>query len=112
MTDTATIRIRGRVPFPLKGTQIRIEVLGERLFQGHITAVRTVLEGRRAHPDNVVYECDALDYTWEFSTRRVTARYDSTPAATIVADLMAFAPPGYTLGLIGIPPAAGRSSRR
>ena len=107
VTDTATIRIRGRVLFPLKGTQIRIDVLGERLFQGHITAVRTVLEGRRAHPDNVVYECDALDYTWEFSTRRVTGRYRSTAAATILADLMAAAPAGYTLALVGIAAGGG-----
>jgi hypothetical protein len=97
VTDTATIRVRGRVAVPLKGTQIRIEVLGERLFQGHITAVRTVLEGRRAHPDNVVYECDALDYTWEFSTRRVTARYRATPSSVILEGVMTFAPPGFTL---------------
>jgi hypothetical protein len=107
VTDTATVRIRGRVPVALKGTQIRIDVLGERLFQGHITAVRTVLEGRRAHPDNVVYECDALDYTWEFSTRKVTARYRATPAATILADLMQFAPAGYTLALVGIAAGGG-----
>lgn len=107
VTDTATIRIRGRTAFPLKGLQVRIDVLGERLFQGHITAVRIVLEGRRAHPDNVVYECDALDYTWEFSTRRVTARYRATAAATILADVMTFAPPGYTLALVGIAAGGG-----
>src|SRR4029453_18439327 len=100
--DTATIRIDGRCPHPLKGTEITINdaASGAPYFAGHITAVRTVYEGRA---QNVAFECDCLDYTWLLNSRKVTIRYTATTVSAILGSLVTtFAPAGFTVDTSGI----------
>jgi len=94
--DTASLRFSGDIPFPLQGTKLVIsDVRGVWQFAGHITAVRTVYEGRAA---NVAFDVDAVDFTWLLAARKVTARYVGWTVADIFYLLITnFAPAGFTL---------------
>lgn len=102
VADTATITFDGKIPYPLKGAEITIQTGTQSAvyFSGHITAVRTIYQGRAR---NVAYECDCLDYTWLLDTRKVTVRYWASLISSIISALVSqFAPAGFTVNLSGV----------
>ena len=101
VVDTAAITVDGKIPYALKGTEITItDGAGVAHFSGHVTAVRTIYEGRAR---NVAYECDCCDYTWLLNSRKVTARYTAATIPAIVQALITgFAPAGFTVDVSGV----------
>jgi hypothetical protein len=99
--DTATITFSGAIPYALKGTPIVFaNNIGGWYYAGHITAVRTIYEGRAA---NVAYVCECLDWTWLLSARTVTARYTGLVATSIVYYLLFdYGPGGFPLNTAGV----------
>jgi hypothetical protein len=81
---------------PIRGQEV-IVTLGtssNRIFAGHILTVtpKTANSAQR-----VRWSVDCVDYTWLLEARRISGRrYTAATPATILADLMTFAPTGFT----------------
>ena len=100
VVDTASITFDGKIPYALARVEISINDQADHvMFAGHITAVRTIYEGRAK---NVAYECDCCDYTWLLNSHKVTVRYTNANVSAIIATLAGFAPAGFTYFLAGI----------
>lgn len=100
--NTATLRVDGFIP--MTGNEIQI-YLGDRtpgrlIFAGHILEVTQVYDLIPAH---LAYDLSCISYEWLLNRRTVTARYLSTSASVIAADLLA----RFTSGFSGAGIVAG-----
>ena len=93
--NTCTFTVQG--DRPVEGTEIVIAygtpANTVRLFAG------TILRGTQIYvaqkPTNVLWQVEAIDYTWALNRRLVIAQYTNQSASAIAADLVAtWAPPG------------------
>lgn len=81
---------------PVRGQEIVVSLgtSSNRIFAGHIL---TVSPSARNTSQRVSWAVDCVDYTWLLQARRITGRrYTNATPATIIADLMTFAPSGFT----------------
>lgn len=103
--NTATLRVSGFTP--TKGHEIKMALgsldAAHFIFCGHILQTRQVYEGTTA---NIAWDLDCISYEWLLNRRKVTKRYTSTSASTIVTDLMS----NYTSGFTVVNVAAGLAS--
>lgn len=95
---TATFVTRGVIP--ITGQPVVIQLGSKnrirRLFAGHVLTVDEAFVGT---PGNYSHKISAIDYTWGAGWRLVTGRFTGS-ASDIAAELMAFAPAGYSVGYI------------
>ena len=89
---------------PAEGADVVIaygDVAGSaRIFGGLI--IRTTQTYVADNPANVVYQAEGIDWSWELTHKRVSARYTSQSATDIGRDLVAtYAPPGFTAVIYG-----------
>jgi hypothetical protein len=100
--NTCTFTVQGTRPADGADVVIQLgSVRADRIFAGNIVRTTEVYSGK---PQNILWQVEAVDYTWHLNGRRVNRRYRSMNAVTILADLAAsFAPPGFTAAAIGLP---------
>jgi len=81
---------------PVRGQEIVISLgtSSNRIFAGHILTVSPSAPNK---DQRVTWTVDCVDYTWLLQARRITGRrYTNSTPSTIIADLMTFAPSGFT----------------
>lgn len=98
--NTATFTVQGARPNEGAEVVFALQSINNstRLFAGHLTKITMVTLVQNPHQAvNVVWQCEATDYTWQLNERLVIARYRGQSATAIVRDLVAtWAPAGYT----------------
>lgn len=88
--NTATFRVSGFTP--TEGHVVHIAFGdGPLLFRGRILSTTKVYEGK---PANVAWDCHAISEEWLLNRRKVTKRWLSTSATTILQETIS----GYTSG--------------
>jgi hypothetical protein len=93
--NTLIATIRGAKPIEGQPIEIRVgSSNGTPFFLGRM--LRTTQVWAADNPKHVLWHVEATDPTWELNAILVTARYRSQSATAIAAQLLAFAPAGFT----------------
>lgn len=102
--NTATMRVWNFTP--VKGQEIKVGLGGlgrsQLEFAGRILTTTQVYESA---PRNVAWDLSCISYEWLLNRRKVTKRYLSQSATTIILDLMANFTSGFTTTMVesGLP---------
>jgi IPT/TIG domain len=96
--NTCTFTVQG--DRPVEGAEVIIAYdtvdNPERLFAGNILRV-TEVTANPNDPRRLLYQVEAIDYTWQLQARLVIGRYTNQSATDIATDLIAkWAPAGFT----------------
>lgn len=100
-SNTASFSIDGDSNPPKAGEQIQLidEEQDPRrlLFAGNVQRVNQEYEGQT---NQLVWRCDAVDYTWLLNRRRPFGTYERVSASEIVKDLINRYAPGFTTNFV------------
>jgi hypothetical protein len=93
--NTLIATVRGAKP--IEGSIVRV-VIGSRngqpLFVGNV--LRVTRRWAAANPAHVLYDIEAIDPTWRLTAKLFSNRYRNLSASVIAADVLTYAPSGFT----------------
>jgi hypothetical protein len=93
--STADFRVQGFQP--TVGQEVIITLGSRNSLDRQIAGnILTVSAGYTGTPANAFYDVHVIDYSWQFTRRRITKRYSAMSATDIVIDLVSQVPGGFT----------------